>query len=95
MIIDCARVSTNDQDLALQRAALDAAGCRRTREEKVSRARRDRPALKGMLGEVREGDVVVVTRLDRLARSTAHRLEIAERLREAEAARRSVAQAGR
>ena len=92
MHLGYARVSTDDQDLALQRAALDAAGCRRTYEEKVSGARRDRPALERMLGELREGDVVVVTRLDRLARSTAHLLEIAERLRAAEAGLRSLAE---
>ena len=45
-----------------------------------------------MLDELREGDVVVVTRLDRLARSTAHLLEIAERLRAAEAGLRSLAE---
>ena len=92
MHLGYARVSTDDQDLALQRAALSAAGCRRTYEEKVSGARRDRPALERMLEELREGDVVVVTRLDRLARSTAHLLEIAERLRAADAGLRSLAE---
>jgi DNA invertase Pin-like site-specific DNA recombinase len=90
--ISYARVSTDDQDLALQRAALGAAGCRRTYEEKISGARRDRPALERMLGELREGDVVVVTRLDRLARSTTHLLEIPERLRAADAGLRSLAE---
>ena len=92
MHIGYCRVSTDDQDLALQRTALGAAGCRRFHEEKVSGARRDRPALERMLGELREGDVVVVTRLDRLARSTAHLLEIAERLRGAGAGLRSLAE---
>ena len=92
MHLGYARVSTDDQDLALQRAALTAAGCKRLYEEKVSGARRDRPELGRVLDELREGDVVVVTRLDRLARSTAHLLEIAERLREADAGLRSLAE---
>ena len=92
MHLGYARVSTDDQDLALQRATLDAAGCKRLYKEKVSGARRDRPALERMLDELREGDIVVVTRLDRLARSTAHLLEIAERLRAADAGLRSLAE---
>jgi DNA invertase Pin-like site-specific DNA recombinase len=71
MLLDYARVSTDDQDLALQRAALKQAGCRRLYEEKLSGARRDRPQLARLLDQAREGDVVVVSRLDRLARSTA------------------------
>ena len=54
-------------------------------EEKISGAKRDRPELIRMLDQTRAGDVVVVSRLDRLARSTRHLLEIAERLRDAEA----------
>lgn len=80
MLIGYARVSTDDQDLRLQRAALAEAGCRRTFEEKVSGARRERPELARMLDQLRDGDVVVVTRLDRLARSTRDLLDIAERL---------------
>src|SRR4051812_50044955 len=56
--------------LALQRTALKQAGCKRIYEEKVSGATRDRPALTRMLDQLREGDVVVVARLDRLARPT-------------------------
>lgn len=71
MLIGYARVSTDDQDLRLQRAALKEAGCRRIFAEKVSGARRDRPELARMLDQPRDDDVVVVvTRLDRLARST-------------------------
>ena len=54
MLIGYARVSTDDQDLALQRAALKEAGCRRLYEEKVSGARRDRPQLARLLDQVRE-----------------------------------------
>jgi DNA invertase Pin-like site-specific DNA recombinase len=90
MLIGYARVSTDDQDLSLQRAALGEAGCRRIYEDKVSGARRDRPQLARMLDQMREGDVVVVYRLDRLARSTRDLLEIAEQLREADAGLRSL-----
>ena len=87
-----ARVSTLDQDLTLQRAALKEAGCRRLYEEKVSGARRDRPELARLLDQLREGDVVVVTRLDRLARSTRDLLDVAELLKEAGAGLRSLAE---
>ncbi|MFG1198828.1 recombinase family protein, partial [Xanthobacter aminoxidans] len=70
MRIGYARVSTDDQDLTRQRTALQAAGCERIFEEKVSGAVRARPQLEAMLGQLRVGDVVTVTRLDRLARST-------------------------
>src|SRR3954452_9381153 len=86
MLIGYARVSTDDQDLTLQRLALKEAGCRRIHEEKVSGARRDRPQLDRLLEQVREGDVVVV---GRLARSTRDLLEIAEQLCEAGAGLRS------
>lgn len=89
MLIGYARVSTNDQDLTLQRAALKEAGCRRVYEEKISGAKRDRPQLARLLDHVREADVVVVYRLDRLARSTRDLLEIAELLRDGGAGLRS------
>jgi len=92
MLLGYARVSTDDQDLALQRKALREAGCRRTYAEKISGARRDRPELERLLDNVREQDVVVVTRLDRLARSTRDLLDIAERLRDADAGLRSLAE---
>jgi len=92
MLLGYARVSTDDQDLALQRKALREAGCRRTYAEKVSGARRDRPELEKLLDNVRKEDVVVVTRLDRLARSTRDLLDIAERLRDADAELRSLAE---
>ena len=90
MLIGYARVSTDDQDLTLQRTALKEAGCRRLYEEKVSGAKRDRPQLARLLDQVREGDVVVVYRLDRLARSTRDLLEIAEQLRDIGAGLRSL-----
>lgn len=69
MLIGYARVSTTDQDLALQLDALHAAGCERVYEEKVSGAKEERPELARALDHMRKGDVLVVWRLDRLARS--------------------------
>ena len=92
MLIGYARVSTDDQQLDLQRAALRAAGCQRLYEEKISGARRDRPELAHLLHHLREGDVVVATRLDRLARSTRDLLDIAETLNRAGAGLRSLAE---
>ena len=65
-----ARVSTLDSDPARQRAALQAAGCEVIRAEKASGTRRDdRTELQALLTLLREGDTLVVTRIDRLARS--------------------------
>jgi len=92
MLLGYARVSTDDQDLALQRRALREAGCRRLFEEKLSGAQRNRPELARLLDHVRDDDVLVVTRLDRLARSTRDLLDVAERLRDAGAGLRSLAE---
>ena len=65
-----ARVSTLDQDLTVQRRALRAAGCSVIRAEKASGSRRDgRTELQVLLDFVQPGDTLVVTRIDRLARS--------------------------
>jgi DNA invertase Pin-like site-specific DNA recombinase len=92
MLLGYARVSTEDQDLRLQRATLQEVGCQRLYAEKVSGATRARPQLERMLDQLRAGDVVVVSRLDRLARSTRDLLEIAERLKESDAGLRSLAE---
>jgi len=92
MLIGYARVSTDDQDLRLQRAALKEAGCKRTFEEKISGAKRNRPELVKMIEQLRDEDTVVVTRLDRLARSTRDLLDIAERLKDVGAGLRSLAE---
>jgi DNA invertase Pin-like site-specific DNA recombinase len=65
-----ARVSTDGQTLAAQDAALHAAGCAKVYSETASGARSDRPQLAKVLRLLREGDTLIVTRLDRLARST-------------------------
>jgi len=67
-----ARVSTTDQDLAVQEAALRAAGCEMIRAEKKSgTTTTGRSELQTLLDFVRKGDMIVVTRIDRLARSIA------------------------
>jgi DNA invertase Pin-like site-specific DNA recombinase len=85
MKLGYARVSTEDQRLDLQRARLKKAGCGRLFEEKISGAARQRPALERLLQELRADDILVVSRLDRLARSTAELLRIAEVIREKDA----------
>jgi DNA invertase Pin-like site-specific DNA recombinase len=87
-----ARVSTDDQDLALQRKGLKEAGCKRIYEEKISGATSQRPELIRLLDHLRDGDVLVVTRLDRLARSTRDLLEIVEQLKGKGAGLKSLAE---
>ena len=69
MLIGYARVSTDDQNLDLQRDALQKAGCERIYEDQLSGAKAERPGLKRTLEDVRKGDTIVVWRLDRLSRS--------------------------
>jgi DNA invertase Pin-like site-specific DNA recombinase len=69
MLIGYARVSTEDQNLDLQKDALAVAGCERIWEDKASGARDDRPGLAAALSHARKGDCLVVWRLDRLGRS--------------------------
>ena len=91
--IGYARVSTNGQDLALQHEALKAAGCEKVYAEKISGARSDRPQLARMLKALGAGDMVVVTRLDRLARSTLDLLHTVDVITKARAGFRSLADA--
>lgn len=71
-----ARVSTRDQDLSAQTAELSAAGAAKVYREKASGAKTDRPELAKLLGRLEAGDVLMVTRLDRLARSTRDLLNV-------------------
>jgi DNA invertase Pin-like site-specific DNA recombinase len=80
-----ARVSTEDQTLELQRTALEAKGCSKLFAEKISGARSDRPQLGKLLKALKPGDVVVVTKLDRLARSTVDLQNILQSIKTASA----------
>src|SRR5262244_2492491 len=75
-----ARVSTRDQNLAAQDAELMASGCAKVFKEKVSGAKTDRPELGKVIGRLEPGDVLVITRLDRLARSTRDLLNVLDEI---------------
>ena len=78
MLIGYARVSTQDQNPALQLDALKRGGCEKTFTEKASGAQRDRPELTAALDFMRRGDTLVVWKLDRLARSMRQLIETIE-----------------
>jgi DNA invertase Pin-like site-specific DNA recombinase len=80
MRIGYARVSTIDQNLDLQLDSLKAAGCERIITDKISGVAKERPQLEQLLENVREGDVLIVWKLDRLGRSLRHLVEIVDRL---------------
>lgn len=80
MIVGYARVSTTDQDTAMQTDALRRAGCERIYEESKSGKSKDRPELNRCLDVLREGDVLVVWRLDRLGRSLKDLIEVVSEL---------------
>jgi DNA invertase Pin-like site-specific DNA recombinase len=86
-------VSTNGQTLAAQEAPLMAAGCSKVYSEKVSGAVTDRPELAKVLKRLEPGDTLVVTRLDRLARSTRDLLNILDTVAKAGAGFKSLADA--
>ena len=80
MLIGYARVSTQDQNLTLQREALINAGCEKVFEDKVSGTRADRPGLSKTLEMLREGDTLVVWKLDRLGRSVKQLVDMVSEL---------------
>ena len=90
MIYGYARVSTIEQSTDVQAMALQAAGCAEIIEEKGSGADRRRPRLAALLAKIQAGDIIVVWKIDRLARSVAHLSEIIELLRERGAHFRSI-----
>jgi DNA invertase Pin-like site-specific DNA recombinase len=91
LLLGYARVSKgDDQTNTLQARALRAAGCRRVFEEAASGGRWDRPELHRVLDQLREGDTLVVWKLDRLSRSLKDVLHIMERIGDAGASFRSI-----
>ena len=91
--IGYARVSTLEQEMALQLDALRAAGCDRIFEDRASGAKTDRPGLTQALAFVREGDVLVTWKLDRLARSLPNLIETVNQLEECGAGLQSLTEA--
>lgn len=89
-ILGYARVSTQDQHLTGQLEALKAAGAETIYREKISGARADRPQLAKLMAALRPGDTVLVSKLDRLGRSTRELLDLIERISAAGAAFRSL-----
>ena len=81
MKIGYARVSTNDQNSQLQLDALNNTGCDRIYEESMSAKTKDRPELNRLLDAIREGDTVVVWRLDRLGRSIKDLIELVDKFK--------------
>ena len=88
--IGYARVSNQGQDLTAQLDALKAAGAETVYREKVSGVRADRPQLAKLMASLKAGDIVTVTKLDRLGRSTRELLELIERIGKAGASFRSL-----
>lgn len=84
------RVSTAGQDLTAQIEALKAAGAATIYKEKISGARADRPQLAKLMATLKAGDLVVVTNLDRLGRSTRELLDLIDRIGKAGAVFRSL-----
>ena len=82
MLIGYARVSTSDQELRLQKDALEKAGCERLFEDEMTGTRADRPGLQQALSHLRDGDTLVVWKLDRVGRSLKHLVEFVSGLEE-------------
>lgn len=82
MLLGYVRVSTSEQNTALQRNALDSAGCELIFEDKISGKTADRPGLKKLLKVLSPGDTLIVWKLDRLGRSMRHLVSLIEELRQ-------------
>jgi len=92
MIFGYARISTSDQSLNGQTDALTAAGAKRIFADTISGTKRERPELAQLLDQLRDGDVVTVTKYDRLARSLHDLLDIVKAIEERGAGFRSLAE---
>ena len=93
MLIGYARVSSTGQSLEVQHMALKAAGCEKVFQEKISGAKSDRAELLKAITKLKAGDVLVVTRLDRLARSTLDLLRTIDQINKAGSGFKSLADA--
>ena len=80
MLIGYARVSTTDQNLTLQKDALEKAGCERIYEDELSGTKDNRPGLLKAIEMLRENDTLVVWKLDRLGRSVKSLIELVSEL---------------
>ena len=92
MIFGYARVSTEDQNLDAQLDALKEAGAQRIFQEKKTGKSRQRPELERLLEQLREGDVIIVAKYDRLARSLRDLIDLVEIIKERKAGFRSIAE---
>lgn len=92
MILGYARISTDDQKLDAQLDVLNGAGAGRIFADRISGSKRQRPELDRMLEQLREGDVVMVTKYDRLARSLRDLLDIVQAIQGRGAGFRSLAE---
>ena len=82
MKIGYARVSTREQDLSLQLDALRLEGCKQIFQEKISGSKADRPELRKMINTLREGDIIVTWKLDRLGRSIRDLINLVSEIQE-------------
>ena len=92
MKIGYARVSTTEQHLTVQLAELKKAGCEKIYKEKITGTHQNRPELKRMIDHLRPGDLVVIWKLDRLARSTRELLDICDQIGSAKASFKSISE---
>ena len=81
MKIGYARVSTQDQNLDRQIDELTKAGCEKIFQEKITGTKKDRPELERMLEQIRKDDIVIISELSRLGRSTRNLIDISEQLK--------------
>lgn len=92
MIFGYARISTRDQHLDAQLDALSTAGAERVFSDRISGTAKERPELERLFDQLRDGDVIIVTKYDRLARSLKDLLAIVERIQSQGAGFRSLAE---
>ena len=90
MKIGYARVSTKDQNLSLQTDAFEKEGCKVIYQEKVSGAKTDRQELRKMIDQLREGDIVIIWKLDRLGRSLRDLINIMTEIQDKKAGLKSL-----